>query len=127
MDKLQNIVTIILTTKVGFIQFIVLLDNNGKRIYAKYFSREGTYLSETSNQKLFEKKIGTTAVNLNVNKNYESNYSFLLKIKSDDVFNLDEFTIISKIGKEVAIFIGGSQNDNEIVRINNNILRSYQI
>ncbi len=49
-----------------------------------------------------------------MNKNYESKYPFLTS--QDDVFSIDDFTVITKIGKEVAIFIGGSLNDNEIVR-----------
>lgn len=63
MDKLKS--------SVGFIHFIVILDNNGKRIYARYFSQQGTYLADVTAQKEFEKKIGHTVLNLNVNKNSE--------------------------------------------------------
>ena len=63
-----------LKSTVGFIHFLIILDNNGKRIYAKYFCQEGTYLSDIPAQKDFEKKIGNAVLNLNVNKSAESNY-----------------------------------------------------
>jgi hypothetical protein len=57
---------------VGFIQFIVILDNNGKRVYSRYFVNQSHELNDFSQQKDFEKKIGQTVLNLNVNKNNES-------------------------------------------------------
>jgi len=63
MEKLQN--------TVGFIHFVVMLDNNGKRIYSRYFSGQAHYLSEVTAQKEFEKKMAQTVLNLNVNKNNE--------------------------------------------------------
>jgi hypothetical protein len=51
---------------------VVILDNSGKRIYAKYFVPEESYLYEASAQKEFEKKLGQTVLNLNVAKNEES-------------------------------------------------------
>jgi hypothetical protein len=57
---------------VGFIQFIVILDNNGKRVYSRYFVNNSHQLHDNSQQKDFEKKIGQTVLNLNVNKNNES-------------------------------------------------------
>lgn len=62
MDKLSNIV--------GLIKFIVILDNNGKRIYSRYFTR-GDMLNDIPAQKDFEKKICQTVVNLNVNRSNE--------------------------------------------------------
>jgi hypothetical protein len=57
---------------VGFIQFIVILDNNGKRVYSRYFVNQNHQFNDNSQQKDFEKKIGQTVLNLNVNKNNES-------------------------------------------------------
>lgn len=64
MEKLRN--------TVGFIHFVIILDNNGKRIYSRYFNSGSHYLSEITQQKDFEKKIGQTVMNLNVNRNNES-------------------------------------------------------
>jgi hypothetical protein len=40
-------------------------------------------------------------------------------IVKDDSFNIDKFSVIAKLGKEVAIFLGGSEEDNEMVYIKN--------
>jgi hypothetical protein len=64
MEKLRN--------TVGFVHFVVILDNNGKRIYSRYFSGGSHYLADITQQKEFEKKIGQTVMNLNVNRNNES-------------------------------------------------------
>jgi len=66
MEKLNN--------TVGFIHFIVILDNNGKRIYSRYFNGRNHYLAEVSAQKEFEKKMGQAVFNLNVNRNNEGNF-----------------------------------------------------
>lgn len=50
------------------IKFIVILDNTGKRIYAKYFVEEENELYDINAQKEFEKKMGQAVLNLNVNK-----------------------------------------------------------
>ena len=74
MEKLKNIV--------GLIQFVIFLDNNGKRIYSKYFEKGNASISDHSYQKEFEKKIGLAVLNLNVNKNNESiniNFNFLIQ------------------------------------------------
>jgi REP element-mobilizing transposase RayT len=68
-----------LKSTVGFIHFICVLDNNGKRIYSRYFSQNGSYLADISAQKDFEKKIGHAVLNLNVNRNNEG-ILFLIKI-----------------------------------------------
>ena len=60
---------------VGFIYFVVILDNNGKRIYSRYFVNESHYLHSIPQQKDFEKKMGQTVLNLNVNKNNEGKYN----------------------------------------------------
>ena len=63
MEKLRN--------TVGFIHFVIVLDNNGKRIYSRYFNAGSHYLADHHQQKEFEKKIGQTVLNLNVNRNNE--------------------------------------------------------
>lgn len=82
--------------------------------------KEDNYLSLIENQKELEKKITSTVLSMNVNKNNEGENHFYLV----DIFTLNEFLIVSKITKEMAMFVGTLQEDNEIVfNIN---LRYYQ-
>lgn len=46
---------------------------------------------------------------------YYLNLSKLNRLILVDVFNFQDYLIISKITKEVAFFIGANQNDNENV------------
>ena len=63
MEKLKD--------TVGFVHFIVILDNNGKRIYSRYFKGPNHQLSDIASQKDFEKKMGQAVFNLNVIRNNE--------------------------------------------------------
>ena len=67
MEKLKNIV--------GLIQFVIFLDNNGKRIYSKYFEKGNSSISDQASQKDFERRLGQAVLNFNVNKNNESKYN----------------------------------------------------
>ena len=49
-----------------------MLDNNAKRIYAKYMPKDDGYLSLMENQKELEQRITSTVLSMNVNKNNES-------------------------------------------------------
>lgn len=100
VDKLKEVACLI--------QFVLLFDNNGKRIYTKYYTNKFgiDYLNDISSQKEFEKKLCITAQNFNVTKN------------EVDIFTINEFTIIAKITNEVAIFIGASENENECLVAN---------
>ena len=42
---------------VGDIKGVILLDNEGQRIIAKYYNSKGTYFETHSSQKSFEKQI----------------------------------------------------------------------
>jgi hypothetical protein len=70
MEKLKNIVKLL--TQLGLVHFIIILDNNGKRIYSKYYVDEDNELFDISAQKEFETKMAQSVLNLNVNKNNES-------------------------------------------------------
>ena len=83
------------------IKFIIILDNNGKLIYSKYFTKK-----EEEKQREFEKQLCLQVKNLNVS------------LDELDIFNFDEYNIISKICDEIAIFIGLNENDNECLGYN---------
>ncbi len=57
-----------LLKQIGLVHFIILLDNNGKRIYSKYYVDEDNELNDINGQKEFEKKMAQAVLNLNVNK-----------------------------------------------------------
>ncbi len=50
----------------------MILDNNAKRIYSKYFVEEDNELFDINAQNEFERKMAETVLNLNVNKLNES-------------------------------------------------------
>jgi hypothetical protein len=56
---------------VGLIQFVLILDNEGKSLYSKYYIPSTMDLSKSSAQKDFEKKLCYTVINFNVNKSNE--------------------------------------------------------
>lgn len=91
-EKLKEVVCLI--------RFVVILDNNGKTIYSKYYTEE---LENIKDQKDFEKKICLASANLNVAKN------------DVDIFTLSNYVIVSKISGEVAIFVGANEGDNEVL------------
>lgn len=53
------------------IKFVIILDNNGKRLYSRYFVDEKDSLHEHINQIELENKIAFNVNNLNVAKNNE--------------------------------------------------------
>lgn len=91
-EKLKEVVCLI--------RFVVILDNNGKTIYSKYYTEE---FENIKAQKDFEKKICLASASLNVAKN------------DVDIFTFSNYAIVSKISGEVAIFIGANENDNEVL------------
>lgn len=88
-EKLNGIVCLI--------KFIVLLDNNGKTIYSKFYG------DEFNNQTEFISKLCSSTTNLNVAK------------EEVDIFTLNDYIIVSKISGEVNIFIGADDNENEVI------------
>ena len=84
----------------GIIKFILILDNSGKRIYCSYYTKDYDTLES---QLDFEKRLSKITVTYSVDKT------------DIDIFNFETYNIISKIEKEIAIFIGQDENDNEIL------------
>ena len=89
-EKLNDIVCLI--------KFIVILDNNGNIIYAKFYGDEFN-----NHEKEFISKICSSTSNLNVTK------------EEVDIFTLNEYIIVSKISGNVNIFIGANENENEVI------------
>jgi len=83
------------------INFIIFLDNDGKRLYSKYYDENLIKI-----QKEFEIKLSKFVINNNIQRN------------DVDIFIFEEYTIVSKISPEIAIFIGSSENTNECLLVN---------
>ena len=83
------------------IKFIIILDNNGKLIYAKYFIDK-----EQERQREFEKQLCFQVKNLNISQD------------ELDIFNIDDYNVFVKIIGEIAYFIGVNEDDNECLGYN---------
>ena len=91
-ESLENIICII--------KFILILDNSGKRIYCQYYTKEYESLESQMN---FEEKLSKITATYSIDK-------------SDiDIFNFEKYNIICKIDKEIALFIGQDEYDNEVL------------
>ena len=84
----------------GIIKFILILDNSGKRIYCNYYTNN---YNTIESQLDFENRLSKITLTYSVDKN------------DVDIFNFENYNIICKIDKEIAIFIGQDEEDNEVL------------
>ena len=100
MEKENSLFIPNISDIVCFVKFFLILYNCGKRIYCNYYTEE---FKTTENQLEFEKEICKISIKNMVDK-------------SDlDIINYSHFNILCKINKEISIFIGQDENDNEIL------------
>ena len=92
-DQLGNVACLI--------KFIIILDNNGKLIYGKYFIDK-----DQEKQREFEKQLCFQVKNLNISQD------------ELDIFNIDDYNVFVKIIGEIAYFIGVIEDDNECLGYN---------
>jgi len=83
------------------IKFIIILDNNGRLIYGKYFIDK-----DQERQREFEKQLCFQVKNLNITQG------------ELDIFNIDDYNVFVKIIGEIAYFIGVNEEDNECLGYN---------
>ncbi len=82
------------------IKFIIILDNSGKSLYSYYFTDK----YKTKESRLdFELRLSKISTKYSVEKN------------EIDIFNFENYNIVYKIDKEIAIFIGQDEEDNEVL------------
>ena len=93
-NKLSDVVCVI--------KFIIILDNDGKRIYSKYYTNDYN-LDNENKQFEFERKLSYYAIENN------------LEINGIDIFSYLSFNILSNISPEVIIFIGSDEDNNEVL------------
>ena len=87
---------------VCLVKFIIILDNNGKIIYSKYYTDKNT----AEKQREFEKQLCFQVKNLNI-------------LPGElDIFSIDDYNVFVKLIGEVAYFIGLNEDDNECLGYN---------
>ena len=82
------------------IKFILILDNSSKRIYSIYYTDDYKTLDS---QLDFELRLSKISSKYSVERN------------ELDIINYENYNIICKIDKEIAIFIGQNEDDNELL------------
>ena len=92
-EKLSNVACLV--------KFVIILDNNGKLIYSKYFTEK-----DQIRQCEFEKQLCFQVKNLNICQG------------ELDIFSMDDYNIFVKIIGEIAYFIGLNEEDNECLGYN---------
>ena len=92
-EKLNNVACLV--------KFIIILDNNGKLIYSKYFTGK-----DQIKQREFEKQLCFQVKNLNISPG------------ELDIFSMEDYNIFVKIIGEIAYFIGLNEEDNECLGYN---------
>ena len=96
----NNIIEENLSNFAGIIKFILILDNFGKRIYCNYYTNN---YNTIESQIDFENRLSKITSTYSIDKN------------DVDIFNFENYNIICKIDKEIAIFIGQDEEDNEVL------------
>ena len=85
---------------ISIIKFILILDNSGKRIYCIYYTNDYNTLESQID---FETRLSRVTEKYSVNKN------------ELDIFNFENYNILCRIDKEIAIFVGQDENENELL------------
>ena len=91
--------------QVGNIKGVVVLDNEGHRLIAKYY-RPSHQLETDEAQKNLEKGLFQKC-----NKNSTSK----LNQYENDIFNIDRYVAVFRVYKNMSIYILGEAQDNEII------------
>ena len=82
------------------IKFILILDNSSKRIYSIYYTDDYKTLDS---QLDFELRLSKISSKYSVERN------------ELDIINYENYNVICKIDKEIAIFVGQNEDDNELL------------
>ena len=99
------------TDMVGNVKAVIVLDNEGNRIIAKYYNSERSKgLEATPQQKVFEKAIFTKS-----NKQ-EGADTAKLNMYENDIMNVDDYFIIFRCYTDMTVYVvGDGKSDNELI------------
>ena len=93
---------------VGDVKGVLILDNEGARVMAKYYNSKGTFFETLSSQKAFERSIFQKS-----NKVSGSNRS--ANSFENDIMTVDNYVAIFRMYSDFSIFIIGHSDDNELI------------
>ena len=93
---------------VGDVKGVIILDNEGARVMAKYYNSKGTFFETLSSQKAFERTVFQKS-----NKVSGSNRS--ANSFENDIMTVDNYVAIFRMYSDFSIFIIGHSDDNELI------------
>ena len=106
MDSFSPQISLDFSNIVCSLKFFLILDNSGNRIYCSYFpnnSNNNQEFNSFDNQKIFEKKLCEKIIKSNIDR------------VDIDIINFQNYDILCKVNREVNIFIGINEGDNEVL------------
>ena len=97
---------------VGNVKGVIVLDNEGRRIIAKYYNQQLNKGLENINvQKHFEKSLFTKS-----NKQDGSAAASKLNMFENDIMNIDDYVAVFRCYTDMTIYVlGDGKNDNELI------------
>jgi len=96
---------------VGDVRGVVVLDNEGKRIIAKYYNSARTQLETNTSQKAFERQLF-----LKSNKQSGTGHSSrTINSYENDIMNVENYVAVFRCYSDMSVFILGTQDDNELI------------
>jgi len=94
-----------LEAQVADVKGVIVLDNEGNRIIAKYYNNNQHNMEGNQQQKQFERQLF-----LKSNKNNSSK----LNLYECDILNIENYVAIFKCYVDMSIYVLGERNDNEL-------------
>ena len=95
---------------VGDVKGVVVLDNEGKRIIAKYYNNQKTSLDTTAQQKWFERQLFIKS-----NKQGGSSNTKPLNVYENDIMTVENYVALFRCYADMTIYLLGDKDDNELV------------
>ena len=101
---------------VGNVKGVIVLDNEGRRIIAKYYNEDlNVGLQTTSQQKEFERSLFT--------KSNKQEGAAKLNMYENDIMNVDDYVAVFRCYTDMTVYVlGDGKYDNELM----NLETSYQ-
>ena len=93
---------------VGDVKGVVVLDNEGRRVIAKYYNSRDTSLETNAAQKQFERT-------LFFKSNKQTGKVGSTNLYENDIMIVDSYTAVFRCYSDMSIYILGLCDDNELI------------
>ena len=100
---------------VGDVKGVIVLDNEGQRIIAKYYNSRGTTFETTTSQKSFERQIFFKSSKQSASGRSASEASRVINQFENDIMTVDNYVAIFRSYQDFTIFVIGHNDDNELI------------